>query len=1028
MSLSFNSDSVVGGPISTEVLTQLDKRQQILEKRNGRDTDDVLFLTSNVGWVKLTSSINFPSESENEFRQRQLRSLETVTRRTDSSAAQANVLTGGTLKNGKLTGGIFNGNDTAYSKSGIHGFRPDAGITSFMVDTKSMFGALRVATVEFRVNSIEQLDTLESLFLRPGFSMLLEWGHSIYVDNKGAVQKQPKTYSDYFTPAKNSQEIIENIQTLKEESSYNYDGMFGIVKNFVWSYSLDGGYDCKVDLISQGELIDSLSVIISPDNLNNDQETEFDPFRSFPLQVQEESTQDVFNIFNRSTFNTLLEGELAKSGTPLHEFLNSINFAKGVEVENTFKNRTYNPEQHRRAAIRYLNLYSRSLYRKFLKKLGSNQNDFRIIYWEYSKVEKEEDTLYSHHALIPLQHLLILVNELFLLKSKDTPEKNNGEFITKFFTGVKDENGKRKNITPFLTFDYHFALDPTKVILPKNRTGSTPTRLGYLPENNTQTQDLDKDDTLNIFISTDLILNTLDATIDSKDTSKQTVIVFMKSLLSEVNKQLGEINDLDIAYDESQNLHYIVDRKITPDDSNIEVLEVVGLKSQVENLSFSSKLSNNVTSMMAIAAQSQNSDLGIDTLAVQKWNTGLQDRHLINKFVGTETQQDKEKREERTIPFVKQEDLFRLLQYLDSVNNINSSARKNYYLQNNIESASGLATTHRAVMVGMLEYFSKQQKTNPAGLIPFELSLTLRGISGIKVGQSFRIQDQLIPKRYRGNVGFICTGVSHKIESNRWLTDLKTQMCIIDRYDDPDIADKVINLPAPEEARNSSLVTSNGEPEAGPTGLTFYSIFNRISMKTRLFDGRKNKSTGKRSSIGYYNSLRINPDGSTRFHQAWDVLPGTPNGREFSLKGRDIFMPINGRVKWVPNGSTVSKLPAGKIRITGTGEYVGVRLDLLYLKDPTQDVLDGKELRRFTRIAQADSSAELYGEQNDDSDGENYQKDHIHITLEYQREKEGPLQRLDPRKEKWFPKPAPEVREPELVNLNPFSNLPGQIR
>ena len=1012
MSLSFNSDSVVGGPITTEVLTQLDKRQQILQKRNGRDRDDVLFLTSNVGWVKLTSSINFLDETEGKVE-------------SSDSQARANVLTGGTLKNGKLTGGIFNGKDTAYSKPGIHGFRPDAGITSFMVDTKSMFGALRVATVEFRVNSIEQLDTLESLFLRPGFSMLLEWGHSIYVKNNGDVWKKPKTYSDYFTPAKNSQEIIERIQTLKEESSYNYDGMFGIVKNFVWSYSLDGGYDCKVDLVSQGELIDSLSVIISPANLNNDQETEFDTSQPLPLQVPEESEQDVFTNFNAIPFNTLLEGELAKSRTPLHEFLNSINFAEGVEVENTFKNRTYTPELHRGVAIGYLNLYSRSLYQKFLKKLGSNQNDFRIIYWEYSKVEKEEDTLYSHHALIPLQHLLILVNEVFLLKSKDTPEESNGEFITKFFTGVKDENGRRKNITPFLTFDYHFALDPTKVILPKSRTDKTLTRLGYLPENNTQTQNLATDDILNIFISTDLILNTLDATIDSKDTSKQTVIVFMKSLLREINKQLGEINDLDIAYDESQNLHHIVDRKITPDDSNIEVLEVVGLKSQVENLSFSSKLSNNVTSMMAIAAQSQNSDIGIDSLAIQKWNTGLQDRHLINKFVGTETQQDKEKREERTIPFVKQEDIFRLLKYLDSVNNINSSERQNYYLQNNIESASGLATTHRAVMVGMLEYFSKQQKTNPAGLIPFELDLTLRGISGIKVGQSFRIQDKLIPERYQGNVGFICTGVSHKIESNRWLTDLKTQMCIIDKYDEPNIAEKVISLPAPAEARNSSLVTSNGEPEAGPTGLTFYSIFNTISMKTRLLDGRKVKSTGVRSSIGFYDSLRLNTDGSTRFHQAWDVVRAFLNGQELPLENKDIFMPIDGRVEWVPNGSTVSKLPAGAIRITGTGEYKGIRLVLLYLKNPTQDVLDGKELRRFTRIAQADSSAKLYGEQSSNPDSDDYQKDHIHIKLEYQSVTNGPLKRLDPRKEKWSPKPVPEIKEPELVNLDPFSNLPG---
>ena len=980
MSLSFNSDSVIGGPISQGLLAQIEQRKKILEKRSGRSKDDVLFLTSNTGWVKMTSSVDTLLESQEEFRQRRLRSLEEVRPKTSNFNAQGNVLTGGTLKNGNLTAGIFNSTDTAYSKSSIHGYRPDAGITSFQVDTKSMFGALRVATVEFKVNSIEQLDTLEALFLRPGFSMLLEWGHSVYVNNQGEVVKNPVTYSDYFTPAKNSQQIISRIQQLKDQSDGNYDGMFGIVKNFTWSYNLDGGYDCKVDLVSQGELIESLSVVITPNR-----------------NIEGENSSN-----NQENEGSIDETEENIIRTPLHEFLSSINFS--------FGNNDFAPEVRKLSAISNLKFYTPELYGKFIRILGG-EDQFRTIYWQYVQAETEDtEKSVSQFALIPLQHLLILVNEIFLLKTKPTSVNDDSGYITKFYTGGEEGFiNSSTNRTPFVTFDYHFALDPTKVILPKSRTTNDSTRLGYLPENNTQTLELTTDNILSIFISTDLILNTLDNILDSNEPSKQTVLVFLKSLLAEINKQLGQINDLDIAYDESENLHYIVDRKITPGNSNkLEIIDLVGNKSQVENLSFSSKLSNNVTSMMAIAAQSQTSDVGQDVLAVQKWNTGLIDRHLLFKYIGTETVEDR-KRENRTIPYVKEEDLFRLLKYLDEVND-SDLPTATVELDDRIESASNLTPTHRAVMKGLFEYFTKKEKTNPAGLIPFELSLTLRGISGLKVGQAFRIPDQLIPERYRGNVGFIITGVSHKIESNRWVTDLQTQMCIISEYEDVDVAQKEITLPSREDVRSTSLIQDNSKPEAPPTGLTFYSIFDRVKMKTRLYD-----TTGG----GIYNSPR---DNGARVHRAWDVVPSFENGIELKLENRDITMPFTGRVEFGTPGSSGQKLKKdeeGYLKITGEGEYQGITMVLVYVKEPNRNIIRENSPAKYfanigDKIAKAGSVKFTYESPE--------MKDHIHIQMTNQDGK-----RLDPKLEYWFPRPANEVLNPEALKVKDRERNLGNI-
>jgi muramidase (phage lysozyme) len=53
------------------------------------------------------------------------------------------------------------------------------------------------------------------------------------------------------------------------------------------------------------------------------------------------------------------------------------------------------------------------------------------------------------------------------------------------------------------------------------------------------------------------------------------------------------------------------------------------------------------------------------------------------------------------------------------------------------------------------------------------------GISGIKIGQAFRINDAIMPAKYNGVVGFIVTGVDHAITGNRWTTTLKAQTMVL---------------------------------------------------------------------------------------------------------------------------------------------------------------------------------------------------------------------------------------------------------
>jgi hypothetical protein len=65
-------------------------------------------------------------------------------------------------------------------------------------------------------------------------------------------------------------------------------------------------------------------------------------------------------------------------------------------------------------------------------------------------------------------------------------------------------------------------------------------------------------------------------------------------------------------------------------------------------------------------------------------------------------------------------------------------------------------------------------------LLPIELSLTMRGIAGIKMGEAFTVNKEILPTRYHERVGFVITGLDHVIGTNNiWYTNIKTNMLIL---------------------------------------------------------------------------------------------------------------------------------------------------------------------------------------------------------------------------------------------------------
>ena len=135
-------------------------------------------------------------------------------------------------------------------------------------------GAIQKADIRLKVYSLEQLQIFDLLYFRIGYSMLLEWGHNVWMDNEGELKNRndfvTKPFEKFFTEGTSQQDIFKSIQAQRKSESHNYDAMLGKVTNFNWKFNDDGTYDITLKLIGMGDIIESLKVNKAPLATNGD--------------------------------------------------------------------------------------------------------------------------------------------------------------------------------------------------------------------------------------------------------------------------------------------------------------------------------------------------------------------------------------------------------------------------------------------------------------------------------------------------------------------------------------------------------------------------------------------------------------------------------------------------------------------------------------------------------------------------------------------------------------------------------------
>ena len=275
--------AVIGEKLENYVIKQINARQTLHGSGVGhtgtlRTDKQINLLNSNTSWIKLASGV-----SVSEARLKDI-NIDDISNLKDMGLAKNNILFSGTSKLSSRD--VFNSttqkteeqfflqqregflprDDNSSYTYGSFGFSPMPGIHSADIKTLTR-GSLKKATVKLTANNKQQFDIIDLLYMRLGYTVLLEWGNSIFTTNgfDKEILRNTLIEEKFFKAAGSNSyfTFLEDIEEKREKYAGNYDALLGKVSNFNWSFNTDGSYDIELTIISLGDVIESLKSNLS---------------------------------------------------------------------------------------------------------------------------------------------------------------------------------------------------------------------------------------------------------------------------------------------------------------------------------------------------------------------------------------------------------------------------------------------------------------------------------------------------------------------------------------------------------------------------------------------------------------------------------------------------------------------------------------------------------------------------------------------------------------------------------------------
>jgi len=295
---------ILGLPFDIEVDAQVKIRQKQLSVRdrlnNTQQPNNLVVFNSSTSFVRLSSAVSVDSAER------------LTTLKNNLGISEGNISGYELAKNLVLWGGVnikklprgigYDLNSTyGFLSDSTQGLKPLPGITNMVSNYKNN-GSLREVTLNIKCFTRKQFEAIEAIYLRLGYTMVVEWGHTDYFLNDGIKSQTTGTsiLSILYPGNKDSKikpETVQNqLQKNKSNTSYNYDGLLARVTNFSWELSSDLTYDITLYLISWGDIIDSLKI--------NTSITDVADASNVPIQ-NSNITPSLLNIVNNKSLSSL---------------------------------------------------------------------------------------------------------------------------------------------------------------------------------------------------------------------------------------------------------------------------------------------------------------------------------------------------------------------------------------------------------------------------------------------------------------------------------------------------------------------------------------------------------------------------------------------------------------------------------------------------------------------------------------------------------------------------------------------------
>ena len=734
------------------------------------------------------------------------------------------------------------------------------GIRDANVRTKSAYGSLREAKINFFCHNLRQLEILELLYMRPGYPVFMEWGWSPFINNDGTINSgafpsivdRNIFWSDDITQEYLQREVIK----LKNQTNGNYDGFVGFVTNFDYSIREDGGFDCSTELISMGEVIDSLKV--SPefyvnlegltqideydeDTANNEDNNLFYTslgrilvdLQLVTAEGQTEKRENVGewdfgyfskeilegdwgNAFSLDILTGKTQGDLKGIWAELIELLGPEAVAQGIIPKGTqlvqgnitipvneasfirwdlfceLINKFCIPRTEKDQLPLYLSTHD------FISNPDGSVTTEPLLYVAYRSINEniKDVSCNGRICILPHQFLDFYDSEKNIgfwgrtgygLAALVYGVAGVGSYIlSSIGTAVTAKLGLEET-NAYNTKDLAFgqALQFSKQALTGEYQQEVDAKGDLIGSSIEIKPEIAERSIGNIFISIEHLTEIYKQTFRKDDA---TLGDYLKNLWDSIN-EVCPMHNFGLRTDfERPNVVQVIDLGITNDDfsdlpyDDLVKLNVISNDSIVRNLKVSVQLPSALKATVAINAQSGAGADDIDAVTFAAFNKNIKSRlhSYSEKFSENERRFFDNTRAVRRGKEERLEELYRMVREYNRefFNSLESAEVVNDDLQSVFESIKSVIKEVQTLEL-YLEKSSSDYLKNQS-IIPIELNLELDGISGIVIGNVFRIDESRLPKDYRkGNVAFVALGEEQNITAGQdWTTKIKGQLIL----------------------------------------------------------------------------------------------------------------------------------------------------------------------------------------------------------------------------------------------------------